>query len=141
MKAFMVLGVLVGVMAMLAAHISVDTPGEDRLVALNYVMFRQAAFLHAHKYKPQAGEIAHASLHLPIGWRALRSWKARVQDGHLYVYGPASAEEIEEARRLLRKSRDIGRAENGRLAPQWGDRIPIPGFVPEDSLVSVIEVG
>ena len=139
MKALMVLFVILGVMSELMVHIRVERADEGRSVALNYVIYRQAVFLYAHEHQPQ-GEIFSASLRLPLGWRALRAWKARVQDGKLYVYGPASEWEIEAARQMLRNSMSVGRAENGRLAPQWGSVVSIPNFVPEGSLTSVIEV-
>lgn len=139
MKALMVLALLLGVMAILSPSVSYrdDYAPAARSVALNYAVYRNAAFLYALKHKPN-GVISQAVLELPDGWRALRAWSARMEDGRCYVYGPASAEEIASALELFQGSFAVGRAENGRLTPDG--LTPLPSFIPAGSLASVVEV-
>lgn len=138
MKALMMLMVLLGVAAIIAPRFAPEEQGRGvQAVAMNYAVYRNAAFLYALKNRP-AGSIPHNLLGLPSEWQALRSWSARVESGRCYVFGPASAEEIAAARDLFHGSFAVGRAENGLLMPDG--RTPLPGFVPGGSLVSVIEV-
>lgn len=139
MKILAVLALLLGVLAILSPSVrqrDAYAPAA-RSVALNYAVFRNAAFLYALEHKPN-GTISQADLELPDGWRALRSWSARVEGGRCYVYGPASAEETAAARELFQGSFAVGRAENGRLTPDG--IVPLPSFISADSLVSVVEV-
>lgn len=139
MKIMAVLALLLGVMAILSPSVSYrdDYAPAARSVALNYAVYRNAAFLYALKHKPN-GTISQAVLELPDGWHALRVWSARVEGGRCYVYGPASAEEIAAAWELFQGSFAVGRAENGRLTPDG--IVPLPAFIPADSLASVVEV-
>lgn len=139
MKILAVLALLLGVLAILspaASHRDAFAPAA-RSVALNYAIFRNAAFLHAQTHKPN-GTISPAVLELPPEWHALRAWSARVEGGRCYVYGPASAEEIAAARELFQGSFAVGRAENARLTPDG--IVPLPAFIPAGNLASVIEV-
>lgn len=138
MKALAVLALLLGVLAILSPAPQTDSIGTGaRSIALNYAVFRNAAFLHAFKHQSN-GPIAQANLDLPAEWHALRSWTARIDGGRCYVYGPASSEEIAAVRDIFQGSLAVGRASDGRLAPDG--LTPLPGFIPSDSLVSVVEV-
>lgn len=139
MKIMAVLALLLGVMAILSSSVSYRDEYEPaaKSVALNYAIYRNAAFLYAQRHKPN-GAISQAVLDLPDGWHALRAWSARVEGGRCYVYGPASAEEISAAWELFQGSFAVGRAENGRLTPDG--IVPLPAFIPADSLTSVVEV-
>lgn len=139
MKILAVLALLLGALAILSPSASFrnDYTPAARAVALNYAIFRNAAFLYALKSRPN-GTISPSSLELPDGWHALRAWSARVEGGRCYVYGPASAEEIAATWEVFQGSFAVGRAENGRLTP---DGItPLPTFIPVGSLASVVEV-
>lgn len=139
MKALMVLALLLGVLAILSPSVRYrdDLAPASRAVALNYAIYRNAAFLYAQRHKPE-GTLSQAVLDLPPEWRALRAWTARVEGGRCYVYGPASAEEIASAWELFQGSFAVGRAENGRLTPDGV--VPLPAFIPAGSLASVVEV-
>lgn len=138
MKALMVFGFLLGVMALLAVSHN-PAPQEYGAVAINYAVYRNAAFSHALTSK-KSGDIADDVLKLPASWRRLRPWKARTDGARCYVYGPATAAEVAAVRELFKGSMAVGAAQGGRLLPQPGKPVPVPGFVPEGSLVSVIEV-
>ncbi|SDF33648.1 type IV pilus biogenesis protein PilM [Desulfovibrio legallii] len=140
MKIFAVLALLLGVLAVLSAPAGRRDgySPEVRAIALNYAIYRNAAFLYVHRNNPPDGTVSQTALDLPDGWRALRSWAARVNGGRCYVYGSASAEEIAAVRELFRGSLAVGRAENGRLTPDG--LTPLPAFIPADSLVSVVAV-
>lgn len=141
MPALMVLGVMLGIMGMLySSHDPMPHHGEARTLAVNYAVFRNAAFLYAEQNKEASGTIAANALELPSDWKALRSWQARMEARRCYVYGSASAQEIEAARELFLGSFAVGRAQGGRIMPQPGAPVPVPPFVPEGSLISVIEV-
>lgn len=138
MKALAVLALLLGVLAVLSPAPQTDSIGTGaRSIALNYAIFRNAAFLHAFKHRAN-GPIAQADLDLPTEWHALRYWTARIEGGRCYVYGPASAEEISAVRDIFQGSLAVGRASDGRLVPDG--LTPLPEFIPSGSLVSVIEV-
>lgn len=139
MKALMALALLLGVLAVLSPSVSHrdDYAPVARTVALNYAIYRNAAFLYALEHKPN-GTISQAVLELPDGWHALRAWTARVEGGRCYVYGPASMEEVAAARELFQGSFAVGHAENGRLMPDG--LAPLPAFIPGGSLASVVEV-
>lgn len=140
MKAFAVLGILIGVMAMLQFSAPDYEHEPDALViATNYAIYRNAAFLHVLKHKP-TGNLPNSALTLPAGWQALRTWQTRVEAGQCYVFGPASSEEISAAQQLFLGSFAIGRVVNGALTPNSGVSIAIPAFVPNNSLVSIITV-
>ena len=139
MKALMVLMVIAGVAALLVLQ-EADRRGQGMpavQVATNFVAFRHAALQYAYAHRPE-GDMPATDLDLPTGWRPLRNWRARIQDGHIYIWGEASSEEIEAARQLLWGSFAVGRADKGKLVPGHGGDVPVPGFVPDASLVSVV---
>lgn len=134
----MFFGFMLGAMAMLA--VSHDpAPQAYETVAVNYALYRNAAFLYAYSSK-KPGTIADSALKLPAGWVRLRAWQARVQDSRCYVFGPATTGEIAAVRDLFQGSIAVGRAQGGRILPQPHAPVPVPAFVPEGSLISVIEV-
>ncbi|MDR2744403.1 MAG: type IV pilus biogenesis protein PilM [Desulfovibrio sp.] len=144
MKALAVLTFLVGVMALVHSYLDwthqTDVNPPAKAAALNYVIFRNGALWYALTHSGVTGDISSGVLDLPAGWRAVRTWRARVDSGRCYVWGTASSEEIAAARRLLWGSQAVGRNENGRLAPGNGAEIPIPSFVGNGDLVSVISL-
>lgn len=141
MKALAVLAVLFGVMALLRipADNSVQEASHE-IVATNYAIYRNAAFLFAFAHKGYSGDIPPASLALPEGWRMLRTWHARMQGGYCYVYGEASPDEVEAVRRLFRGSFAVGLADRGRLVPAGPTPVSVPSFIPNGNLASVVEV-
>lgn len=139
MRALAVLGFLLGLLLLFqrpyeAAH----EESAAQTVAMDFGLFRGAVFRFVQDNRGYSGEIPLGSLSLPESRRPLRDWKARVEGGVCYVYGQASPEEMEAARRLFRGSSAVGMAENGRLVPMLTTNpIPVPGFVPNGNLVSV----
>lgn len=143
MKAFAVFAILLGVMALL------QRPGDSsyeesgyRAIAVNYAIYRNEVFRHVYDQHGVSGDIPLAALNMPDTWRPLRQWRARVEGGRCYVYGTATPQEIAAVRQLFQGSFALGQANGGRLvpAPVHGTAVPLPGFVPEGSLVSVTEV-
>jgi hypothetical protein len=141
MKALAVLAVLIGVMAMMR-FANLDSVYDQRAqaIALNYAIFRNEVYLYVFKGHKAPGDIASTALSLPAEWVRLRPWKARIEAGCLYVWGPASSEEIETARDIFWTSLTVGRADSGHLEPDHGGTTPIPAFVPEGNLVSAVSV-
>ncbi len=138
MKALAVLAILLGVIAVLSPRSNLrEHDYGNRTIALNYAIYRNAAFSYALKNKP-SGVISSSVLDLPQEWKSLRLWTARMEGGRCYVYGPASADEIAAAWELFQGSFAIGRSENGHLTPDG--LTPLPAFIPADCLASVIEV-
>lgn len=139
MKALAVLVLLLGFTALLQrpADFSAEEAAR-RIVAMNFAAYRTAALAFVQANKGFSGEIP-SSLDLPAGWRALRPWRARVQGGFCYVYGPASPQEAEAVRQLFRESLAVGLADQGRIVPALKHPVPVPAFVPSGSVVSVTE--
>lgn len=143
MKALVILGLLLGVLAMLRPDSGRRHSEELQVqaVAMNFAIFRQAV----HDYVFTSGHITPGDISLsvlstPTGWSPLRSWQARIDSGCLYVWGPASAEEISATSDLFWGSYAIGTAKGGTLDPGHGGTTPIPAFVPNNNLVSVVAV-
>ena len=113
-----------------------------RAIAVNYVIYRNEVFRHVYDHHCVTGDIPLTVLNMPDTWRPLRQWRARVEGGRCYVYGAATPQEIAAVRQLFQGSFALGQANGGRLvpAPVNGTAVPLPGFVPEGSLVSVTEV-
>jgi hypothetical protein len=143
MKALAVLAFFVGVMAMMFSHLDWLHKADGgnpsaKATALNYVVFRNQANWYAMTHSGVTGDIPSSAINLPAGWRAVRAWRAHVDSSRCYVWGPAGNDEISAVRQLLWGSQAVGRNDNGRLAPGNGAVIPIPSFVADGNLVSVI---
>ena len=142
MKALAVLVFLLGVMALLQQPY--DPAREDagyRAIAVNYAIYRNEVFRLVYGQPEISGDIALSALNLPQGWKPLREWRAKVANGRCYVFGQASAQEIAAVRKLFLGSFALGQASSGQLAPAPAKGpIPVPGFIPDGSLVSITEV-
>lgn len=115
---------------------------DAQTVAVNFMLYRNAAFIAAIN-KKQNGQILFSELseHLPSGFPHNHPWKAQVEGAFLYVWGQASDKDIEAARDAARGSAAVGKVENGALAPQKHNAVPLPGFVASGSLASVLGLG
>lgn len=106
--------------------------------AINFVQLREAAMRYGFLYKDEPdGDIPENALRelLPDDWREYRgiSWNARIDGGYIYVWGAVDPEVIEQARKMVGFSPSVGECQDGRLRPA---DIPLPGFIPNGSLVS-----
>lgn len=142
MRVLAVLGLLLGLLLIIQRpHDAVYEDADAQAVAVDFGLFRNEVFRFVAANRDYTGEIPLAALSLPESRRPLRDWQARVEGGFCYVYGEASAEEMEAARQAFRGSLAIGMAENGRLIPVLTTTpIPVPAFVPNGNLVSVTEM-
>ncbi|MDQ7830646.1 MAG: type IV pilus biogenesis protein PilM [Desulfovibrionaceae bacterium] len=140
MKALAVLAFTFGIMAMFDfGRYRMDDAHLAQAVALNYVIYRNEVMRYVLSTgQTTPGDISLASLSLPAGWTQLRQWHARIQNGCLYVWGPASDEEVAAARDLLFGSLAVGQAESGKLTPGGS---ALPAFVSQGNLASVIDLG
>ncbi len=150
MKALLIAIVLAGFLAFWSfltfrADMAERSETRPKIVAANYIMFRNAVFGHVFSLDTVApGTIApdDPALHLPQGWTALRDWRALLQmeeDGlmYCYVYGPARPEDIVAAQKLLNHSRTLGWNDAGVFSP--GGR-PLPAAIPSGDIVSVVRI-
>ena len=142
MKIFALLGIVLLAFAMLAPNLSEPETARDRsaaAIAMNYALFREAVFyrVFVEGYKNDR-TISLSELDMPNAWIFLRQWRARVEDGKCVVWGEAAEKEIREVRRLFHGSLAVGRNENGRIWPWAQNPVPVPAFVPEGSLVTVV---
>ncbi|MEG2005631.1 MAG: type IV pilus biogenesis protein PilM [Bilophila sp.] len=153
MKLLAVLALFVGLIAVYSSHFPDENVRRDnyrQALALNYATFRNAVFSHVFaedNVNKRPGDLSASMLEplLPFGWKPLRDWQARIftVEGNLRcaIWGEASSEEIEQVRRALnRDSFAAGRAEGGKLLPGHGAVVPVPSFVPEGSLVSILDL-
>lgn len=144
MKIFALLGIILLALAMLAPDLSDPETARDRsaaAVAMNYALFREAVFyrVFVEGYKNDR-TISLSELDMPDAWISLRPWRARVEAGKCVVWGEATETEISETRRLFQGSLAVGRNENGRIRPWAENPVSVPSFVPEGSLVTVVNL-
>ena len=145
MKAMAVFFVFVGLLAIFAVDSSRrDFASKENVnaIALNFVEYRNAVNQYALENK-SITEANQADLGLPSGWVALKTWENRIEGHRCYVFGPASADEAAAARSLLRGSYAVGwKSASGVLEPRFeaGTPISLPGWIPVDSVVSVISL-
>lgn len=137
MKSLAVYALMLGLLAMFAFSEPSSDSGRTESLAVNFALFRNAAWAYAHEHPELTGTLPVDVLPLPYGWTAVRSWTARTESGVCYVYGPASAEEIADVRRVFHNSETMGTAVDGRLVP---GSVPLPGFIPAGAMVSLMEV-
>lgn len=144
MRAFALLIFFMGVIAMLKPDIFEQEHNNSTTIAINYAAYRNAVFKYAYANRPfEAGasiNITNNQLTFPVNWTPMREWRSRISNGRLYVYGPASPEEITFVRDFFKGSYGIGMNDNGHLIPQLGHRIDIPNFIPNGNLVSVTTI-
>lgn len=140
MKALAIFVVLLGCMAMVFVD-QAPTIATSRAesVAANYVAYRNAVHLYAITHKLASGSVLQGDLILPPGWKPVRTWHNRISGGRMYVWGEASAKEAKAILDLVQGSLAVGVANSGYLENRHGHRVaPLPGFVPEKSVASVI---
>jgi hypothetical protein len=110
--------------------------------AYSFVIYRNAVNNHVLAVKMPV-DVPLDALSLPVGLAAPDAWSNRtvVEDDemHCYVWGPATPTEIKAVRDLLLGSRAVGWNDNGNLA-RAGAGWPLPAFIPDRSVVSVISV-
>lgn len=141
MKALAVLMILLGLLATLRFR-GMDSQDDQRAatIAANFAVYRNEVHRYVFNGHKAPGDIATAFLDLPSSWSMLRPWHARIEAGCLYIWGEASPEEIAVVRDLYWGSYAIGHAAAGRLVPSYGGVTPIPAFVSEGNIVSVVRV-
>lgn len=139
MKTIMILSLLLGVIAFFQWSPDSSDTGKAHTIAVNYAIYRNAAFYYAQKYKPSDGIIATSVLDLPSEWQSLRIWTAQMDDTCCYVFGEANADEIDAVCDLFQASLAVGYAQNGKLMPQLGNAVALPSFIPDGNIVSVID--
>jgi hypothetical protein len=112
------------------------------VAATDFLIYRDTAFTVALE-RGTAGVIQPAELApaLPAEYRITRPWNARVEGTFLYVWGPAAPGEIEAVRAAVRGSAAVGVARGGIIEPQRYEPVPLPAFVAQGSLVSVLGLG
>ena len=141
MKALAVFVVLLGVIAMYAAQVPFGQSDKSaNSIATNYVIYRNAAIMCAVNTPASTGSLTPAMLGLPSDWRALRSWKNRIEGNTLYVYGEATAQEVVAVEKILKGSFAVGVNQNNRLITAHGTGVALPAFIPEGCVTTVISV-
>jgi hypothetical protein len=110
--------------------------------AYSFVVYRNAVNNFQLVNKTE-GEVPLLSLTLPVGFAAPNDWHnttvVEAGEMHCYVWGEANPDEFDAVFELLHKSRAIGWAENGNLV-RPGAGWPLPAFIPNGSVVSVISI-
>lgn len=145
MKGIAICAVMLGLLGLYATLFQQNNStaykdARDHMVAINFALFRNAAVLYAHDHPDASGVVTANQLILPNGWQPMRNWICRMEDGYCYVYGPATSDEIETIRDMYKTSFALGRKKNGVLVPVHDVAVPLPGWIPEETMVSLIEV-
>lgn len=118
---------------------------KTQVLAVNFAVFRNAAHQYTHHYQDEVlamTDIPPSAFEkwLPNGWLPMREWKVRMENRICYVFGPAEPDEIDAIRVQYRGSFTLGRVEGGQLVPNHKADMPVPGFIPNGSMVSMTEV-
>ncbi len=140
MKALAVFLVVLGCMALFSLDqaTSVDS-SRAKAVAANFAVYRNAVHLYAITHKQASGTVSRGDMILPPGWQPIRSWQNRIVGGRMYVWGDVSASEAEAIMDVVHGSLAVGVARNGHLENRHCGLVePLPGFVREHNIVSVI---
>lgn len=145
MKGIVVFAVMLGVIGIFFQLLLDKGPreyreAEEQVLAANFALFRNAALLYAHNNPSVVGEVSRNRLVLPNGWQPMRNWRCRSENNRWYVFGPANSNEIEAIRDLYKTSFALGRKQKGVLYPVHSVAVPLPGWIPEGNIVSLIEV-
>lgn len=108
-------------------------------IAANYVVYRAAVIAYAHENTAFTGEAALAALSTPSGFRPLRPWRNYIDGGAIYVYGPhdpgVAMAVVEDLTGTRLAGRNIG---GGLVSPIYGAVAPLPGWCPDNQLISVV---
>lgn len=150
MKAGAVFFILLGLIALYfelfgAGQTREIQDAKAQVLAVNFGVFRNAAQQYVHHHQDAAlsmNEIPRSAFEewLPNGWLPMRDWKVRMENRICYVFGSAEPDEIDAVRVLYHGSFAFGRAEDGQLVPNHKGDMPVPGWIPNGSMVSMTEV-
>ncbi len=108
--------------------------------AINFILYRDSVHKYVYAQNPYpAGNIADTIITLPMGF-IKNGWIARVEGNICYIYGVADMNVKNFVRELMLGSHSIGEKRNGLFYPQYRNPLALPAFIPENALVSVMEL-
>lgn len=131
---------LLGTMALVSPDMPTRTNSpKAESIAVNYATYRNAVnnFVTSNS-SITAGEVPFTYLSIPSGWKPMRTWANRMDNGNCYVWGAVQGNESEKIKKIFMGSFAIGIKRNGFLVNAHGTDTPLPSFIPENSIVSVI---
>ncbi len=114
---------------------------KSKYTALNYLIYRDSV----HKFlfnedENYTGSVKDSDIVLPTGF-IKKNWSAFVKDDICFVYGNATDSEKIAVNKMSKGSHSIGEKRNGFFYPNHiSKNYPLPNFIPEDALVSIMEV-
>ena len=111
-------------------------------IAENFVIYRYAVLNYIENHQSQTGVISDDILKLPPNFVKLGGWTNKVQGGYIVVYSTGKVGLLSS--NILAKSNAVDSVvnytSNGRIiSPVFGDRGTSFAFVPDGSLISVIQ--
>lgn len=116
--------------------------GEDnyaQINATNFIMYRNAVHDYIFANRSFKGIVNDEDLSLPSGF-INQGWNARVQNKICYVYGMANTRVKNQIKIILNGSHSIGENKNNYFYPQGNSPVLVPTFIPNKSIISVLEI-
>lgn len=116
-----------------------QSEGVKDALALNYSIYRQAVHSYVAHNKV-TGEVSDALLIFPTAYKK-QGWQAHVHDNRCIVYGKANNKTKLAIKKIFLNSHSIGEKRNNMFYPNYNNKnIELPSFIPENALVSIMEV-
>ena len=114
---------------------------KSKNTALNYLIYRNS--VHKFLFNEDdtfIGSVNDSDIVLPTGF-IKKKWSAFVQNDICYVYGSATDSEKIAVNKMSKGSHSIGEKRNGFFYPNHiSKNYPLPSFIPDDDIVSIMEV-
>lgn len=107
--------------------------------ATNFIMYRNAVHDYVFVNRSFNGIVNEDNLRLPSGF-INQGWNARVQNKICYVYGVANTRVKNQVKKTLKGSKSIGENKNNYFYPQGNSPMFVPNFIPNKSIMSLLEI-
>ncbi|MES9901702.1 MAG: type IV pilus biogenesis protein PilM [Sedimenticola sp.] len=118
--------------------------GHADAIADNYLIYSNAVKEYIELHPNVTGKVLEADLELPQGYMNVGPWENRIMvDNNLVVWGPQSFDVMKRLFYKSKKNPKLGLSKNGIFYhPDFGHNfsITVPGFVPNDNILSITRV-
>ena len=141
MKALATLFFFIGIISLLSGK-EMELKREramDSAIATNYLAYRQAVLEYVFNNTHVTGVIQTASLDVLPGWQSMRAWNAQISGDYCYIYGPVTSSEVSVIKKIS-NTYSIGVNNGGTFAKESAVAFPVPNFVPNGNIVTIVNV-